>query len=115
MGHLSKIDKAITIIKYILSDKQDRIDAIGRKMQPTEKEKIFVGQEVDLIRNVNLLIDASQKAFNAHLGKMAPTAIDLEEAVIGALMLERMALPSVVGYLEVEHFYKETHQQIYQA
>jgi replicative DNA helicase len=49
------------------------------------------------------------------LGKLPPQALDLEEAVLGALMLERGALNAVVEFLKPEHFYSEQHQEIYRA
>ncbi len=49
------------------------------------------------------------------LGKLPPQALDLEEAVLGALMLERGALNAVVEFLKPEHFYAEAHQEIYRA
>lgn len=49
------------------------------------------------------------------LGKLPPQAIDLEEAVLGALMLEKNALNSVVEFLKPEHFYVESHKVIYEA
>jgi replicative DNA helicase len=49
------------------------------------------------------------------LGKLPPQALDLEEAVLGALMLEKNALNAVVEFLKPEHFYKEAHQEIYSA
>lgn len=49
------------------------------------------------------------------LGKLPPQAVDLEEAVLGALMLEKNALNSVVEFLKPEHFYVEAHKVIYEA
>ncbi|MCK8493950.1 MULTISPECIES: replicative DNA helicase [Spirosoma] len=49
------------------------------------------------------------------LGKLPPQALDLEEAVLGALMIEKDALSSVVDILKPETFYKEAHQRIYNA
>jgi replicative DNA helicase len=49
------------------------------------------------------------------LGKLPPQALDLEEAVLGALMLEKNALNAVVEFLKPEHFYKESHKEIYDA
>ncbi|NEU67746.1 replicative DNA helicase [Spirosoma agri] len=46
---------------------------------------------------------------------MPPQALDLEEAVLGALMIEKDALSSVVDILKPETFYKEAHQRIYNA
>ena len=51
----------------------------------------------------------------AQLGKLPPQAVDLEEAVLGALMLEKDALTNVIDILRPESFYKEAHKEIYQA
>src|SRR5690348_6586409 len=49
------------------------------------------------------------------LGKLPPQALDLEETVLGALMLEKSALNAVVEFLKPEHFYTEVHKEIYTA
>ena len=49
------------------------------------------------------------------LGKLPPQAIDLEEAVLGALMLEKDALSSVIDILKADVFYKDSHQKIFAA
>lgn len=49
------------------------------------------------------------------LGKLPPQARDLEEAVLGALMLEKNALNAVVEFLKPEHFYADAHREIYQS
>ena len=46
---------------------------------------------------------------------MPPQAVDLEEAILGALMLEKDAYIEVSDFLRPECFYKEAHQKIYQA
>jgi len=48
-------------------------------------------------------------------GKIPPQAIDLEEAVLGALLLEQNALSVVVDILKPEVFYTEAHKKIYTA
>lgn len=52
---------------------------------------------------------------NAQLGKLPPQAIDVEEAVLGALMLERDAFIGVADVLVEECFYKEEHREIYKV
>ncbi len=49
------------------------------------------------------------------LGKLPPQALELEEAVLGALMLEKSALNAVVEFLKPEHFYSEAHREIYNS
>jgi len=48
-------------------------------------------------------------------GKVPPQAKDLEEAVLGAIMLEKSAFDTVVEILKPECFYLEGHQRIYRA
>ncbi len=49
----------------------------------------------------------------ASLGKVPPQAVDLEEAVLGALMLEKDALTNVIDILKPDTFYKDNHKEIY--
>lgn len=48
-------------------------------------------------------------------GKVPPQATDLEEAVLGAMMLEQDAVTAVIDILKPEVFYKESHQKIFSA
>ena len=50
---------------------------------------------------------------NLFLGKIPPQATDVEEAVLGALMLEKNAYHAVSAILKPESFYKEEHRKIY--
>ncbi len=49
------------------------------------------------------------------MGKMPPQAVELEEAVLGALMLERDALTNIIDILKPESFYKDAHNRIFTA
>ena len=48
-------------------------------------------------------------------GRVPPQSIDMEEAVLGAIMLEKEAVISILDILKPESFYKDTHQKIYSA
>ena len=48
-------------------------------------------------------------------GKVPPQAKDLEEAVLGAVMLEKSAFDAVIEILKPECFYVEAHQRIYRS
>jgi len=48
-------------------------------------------------------------------GKLPPQALELEEAVLGALMLEKDALTAVIDKLKPDNFYKESHQRIFES
>ncbi|MFO7853370.1 MAG: replicative DNA helicase [Bacteroidota bacterium] len=49
------------------------------------------------------------------VGRVPPQAIDMEEAVLGAIMLEKEAIITVLDILKPESFYKDVHQRIYEA
>ncbi|MCB0544560.1 MAG: replicative DNA helicase, partial [Saprospiraceae bacterium] len=59
--------------------------------------------------------NGSDSLSNYVFGKVQPQAVPLEEAVLGALMLDREALPMVMDILRPESFYLESHQLIYRA
>lgn len=48
-------------------------------------------------------------------GKVPPQARDLEEAILGAIMLEKSAFDTAVEYLRPECFYVDAHQRIFRA
>ncbi len=48
-------------------------------------------------------------------GRIPPQSIDLEEIVLGAMMLEKSSLNAIIDILTPEMFYKEAHQIIYSA
>ncbi len=50
-----------------------------------------------------------------NLGKLPPQAIDLEETVLGAVMLESEPLQQIIDILRPEDFYLESHREIYSA
>jgi len=49
------------------------------------------------------------------LGKVQPQALPLEEAVLGALMLDKDSIAIVIDILRAESFYSDAHQAIYKA
>lgn len=64
-------------------------------------------------RKRNTKIDIDQ--INAQYGKIPPQALDVEEAVLGALMLEREAFIGVADVLTEDSFYKEEHREIFKV
>jgi len=49
----------------------------------------------------------------ATIGRIVPQAIDLEEAVLGAMMLEQSAVNAVIDVLSPDSFYKPSHSKIF--
>ena len=56
-------------------------------------------------------VDLSTMVF----GKVPPQAKDLEEAVLGAVMLEKTAFDTVIEILKPECFYVDAHQRIFRS
>ncbi|MEN8957920.1 MAG: replicative DNA helicase, partial [Flavobacteriales bacterium] len=54
-----------------------------------------------------------QPSFYQESGRIPPQAVDFEEAVLGALMLEKNAVNDVIDVLNPDSFYKDSHQKIY--
>ena len=50
---------------------------------------------------------------NLEKGKLPPQAIDLEEVVLGAMMIDKKGVDEVIDILTPEAFYKESHQLIF--
>jgi len=49
------------------------------------------------------------------MGKIPPQAGDLEEAVLGAIMIERDAMIDIADFLRPEAFYREANKKIYEV
>jgi len=48
-------------------------------------------------------------------GKIPPQAIDLEEVVLGAMMIDKKGVDEVIDILSAEAFYKEAHKHIFES
>ncbi len=58
-------------------------------------------------------LQKSHQELSIAVGRTQPSAIEMEEAVLGALMLEKDAIEVVLDLLSPEAFYKPEHQKIY--
>jgi len=52
---------------------------------------------------------------NLEKGKIPPQAIDLEEVVLGAMMIDKKGVDEVIDILSPDAFYKEAHKHIFEA
>lgn len=52
---------------------------------------------------------------NLEKGKIPPQALDLEEVVLGAMMIDKKGVDEVIDLLSPEAFYKDAHQYIFEA
>jgi replicative DNA helicase len=48
-------------------------------------------------------------------GKLPPQAVDFEEAVLGAMMIDKKGIDEVIDILQPDAFYKEAHKYIFEA
>jgi replicative DNA helicase len=48
-------------------------------------------------------------------GRVPPQAVDVEQSVLGALLIEREAIPKAIEILQADAFYETRHQRIYAA
>lgn len=121
-GTLSDVDQAIGVIRYEIKRKRKRLEEQERKAELGEKEKFYIDAENKFIVSVETLIDGFRKAIDMNLGKMSPQAVDLEEGVLGAVMLGTAttaiappAIDVVKSFLKPEHFSVPAHRELYGA
>ena len=91
---ISTLDYFTKYCEYFMSDQKPLKSVEGGKLK-----------SVHLESDVNALM----------YGRVMPQAIPLEEAVIGAMLVDRDGLSSVIEILRPESFYKEAHSIIYAA
>lgn len=114
MSTLSKVDQAIAAIRYLFKKKKKKLDEMGRRVELSPEDRISMGEDWDLIRNVESVMKAAEGKMQEEMGKLPPQAIDLEEAVLGALMLEVTA-QTIIDTLDAKQFYPDSHQHIFSA
>ncbi|MEM9077958.1 MAG: replicative DNA helicase [Bacteroidota bacterium] len=69
-----------------------------------EKSNPIIGHRVDKSTLINL-----------ERGKIPPQAVDLEEVVLGAMMIDKKGVDEVIDILHPDVFYKDAHKFVYEA
>lgn len=67
------------------------------------------------LRNINPVKVDKATIINLEKGKLPPQAPDLEEAVLGAMMIDKKGVDEVIDILQPDAFYKESHKCIFEA
>ncbi len=67
------------------------------------------------IKNLNPARVDKSTIINLEKGKLPPQALELEEAVLGAMMIDKKGVDEVIDILQSEAFYKEAHKHIFEA
>ena len=60
-------------------------------------------------------ITGSPSVFSMQKGKIPPQAVDLEEVVLGAMMIDKKGVDEVIDILHPDTFYKESHKLIFNS
>ena len=66
-------------------------------------------------KNINPIKVDKTTIINLEKGKLPPQALDLEEAVLGAMMIDKKGVDEVIDILQSDAFYKEAHKHIFEA
>ncbi|WP_293893515.1 replicative DNA helicase [Flavobacterium sp.] len=66
-------------------------------------------------RNINPIKVDKTTIINLEKGKLPPQVLDLEEAVLGAMMIDKKGVDEVIDILQPDAFYKEAHKHIFEA
>ena len=67
------------------------------------------------VRNINPIKIDKTTIINLEKGKLPPQVLDLEEAVLGAMMIDKKGVDEVIDILQPDAFYKEAHKYIFEA
>jgi len=67
------------------------------------------------LRNINPIKVDKTTIISLEKGKLPPQALDLEEAVLGAMMIDKKGVDEVIDMLQPDAFYKDAHKYIFEA
>lgn len=65
--------------------------------------------------NLNPIKVEKTTIINLEKGKLPPQTLELEEAVLGAMMIDKKGVDEVIDILQPEAFYKDAHKFIFEA
>ena len=63
----------------------------------------------------NVIKKRDSSIINLSQGRIPPQAIDLEEAVLGAMLIDKKGVDEVIDILQPDAFYKTSHQYIFES
>ena len=66
-------------------------------------------------KNINPVRIDKSTIINLEKGKLPPQVLDLEEAVLGAMMIDKKGVDDVIDILQPDAFYKDAHKYIFEA
>ncbi|MGA9637572.1 replicative DNA helicase [Flavobacterium sp.] len=66
-------------------------------------------------KNINPVKVDKSTIISLEKGKLPPQVIELEEAVLGAMMIDKKGVDDVIDILQPDAFYKDAHKHIFEA
>jgi replicative DNA helicase len=72
-------------------------------------------RSMENVKNINPIRLDKSTIINLEKGKLPPQVLDLEEAVLGAMMIDKKGVDEVIDILQPDAFYKEGHKYIFEA
>ena len=100
---------------------------MGYKQKIVSYEQLFVTTQcrfffnfryfrsMENFRNINPVKVDKTTIISLEKGKLQPQVLDLEEAVLGAMMIDKKGVDDVIDILQPDAFYKEAHKHIFEA
>jgi replicative DNA helicase len=67
------------------------------------------------LKNIKQIRVDKTTIINLEKGKLPPQALELEEAVLGAMMIDKKGVDEVIDILQSDAFYKDAHRYIFEA
>ena len=67
------------------------------------------------VESLKSSISENPSIFPIQKGKIPPQAVDLEEVVLGAMMIDKKGVDEVIDILQPDAFYKESHKIIFNS
>jgi replicative DNA helicase len=72
-------------------------------------------RSMENVKNINPIRIDKTNIISLEKGKLPPQVLDLEEAVLGAMMIDKKGVDEVIDILQPDAFYKEAHKYIFEA
>ncbi len=111
---LKPLDQAKAIIKFSLKQRKRRVDEMSTETKLSEKQKVFIGEELSLIENVNTLLKFVELDIAAKLGNVPANDLQLEQTVLGSIIYETPA-QEVIPILRPEAFFETKHRVLFET
>ena len=75
----------------------------------------FYIRKMEKSKSIKINQQQSGTVISLQQGKLPPQALDLEEAVIGAMLIDKKGVDEVIDLLQPDAFYKSAHQNIFES